>query len=193
MIDKKAMGKKSRAAGKAFELRVRAELEKTGWIVDRWTNQVEWGILVGDMNEFIPKKWKELTLKDGTHYPGPVARLVPAKPKFLFNPRTRTRQMIGMHSGFPDFIAFKIAETPLVDLIPRVKNYGLPSDYGEIKEIKQEGFNYKIIAIECKINGKLDKEEKEKCRWLLDNKIFGLILIASKGEKRRQIVYTEFK
>ena len=33
-------GKKSRAAGERFELKVRNELEKQGWIVDKWTNNV---------------------------------------------------------------------------------------------------------------------------------------------------------
>ena len=34
-------GRKSREVGKRFELKVREDLEKTGWIVARWTNNVE--------------------------------------------------------------------------------------------------------------------------------------------------------
>jgi hypothetical protein len=34
-------GKKSRAAGSRFETKVREDLEKNGWIVSRWTNNVE--------------------------------------------------------------------------------------------------------------------------------------------------------
>lgn len=34
--DKIKMGKQSRAAGKAFELKVKADLEKNGWIVVRF-------------------------------------------------------------------------------------------------------------------------------------------------------------
>ena len=34
-------GKKSRAAGGRFELKVREDLEKKGWIIARWTNNVE--------------------------------------------------------------------------------------------------------------------------------------------------------
>jgi hypothetical protein len=41
MTDKKAMGKKSRKQGKDFEKKVRADMEQQGWIVDRWTNNVE--------------------------------------------------------------------------------------------------------------------------------------------------------
>ena len=34
-------GKKSRASGARFELKVREDLEKKGWVVARWTNNVE--------------------------------------------------------------------------------------------------------------------------------------------------------
>ena len=48
-----------------------------------------------------------------------------------------------------------------------------------------------VQGVECKVNGKLDKEEKEKCDWLLENNIFSKILIASKNGK--EVVYTEWK
>ncbi len=41
MKDKVAMGKKSRKDGMAFELKVRKDLESKGWIVDKWTNNVD--------------------------------------------------------------------------------------------------------------------------------------------------------
>jgi len=34
-------GRKNRAAGIRFEAKVRSRLEKEGWIVARWTNNVE--------------------------------------------------------------------------------------------------------------------------------------------------------
>lgn len=34
-------GKLSRAAGARFELNVRKDLEEKGWIIDKWTNNVE--------------------------------------------------------------------------------------------------------------------------------------------------------
>lgn len=43
MTDYKKQGKKNRAAGKRFELKVREELEKKGWIVFRNSNDVELG------------------------------------------------------------------------------------------------------------------------------------------------------
>ena len=46
-------GKKNRAAGSRFELKVRKDLEEQGWILDKWTNNV-------DLNEkkIVPAKRK---------------------------------------------------------------------------------------------------------------------------------------
>jgi hypothetical protein len=35
-------GKKNRAAGQRFEAKVRAGLEEMGWVVDKWTNTVDY-------------------------------------------------------------------------------------------------------------------------------------------------------
>lgn len=78
-------------------------------------------------------------------------------------------------TGFPDFIAFR-------ELV--MKSYN-PYWYELIK--------YDIIGIECRSSGYLTKEEKAKCKWLLDNRIFNRILIASKGKKRGEIEHKEFK
>ena len=40
MTDKKTQGKKNRAAGARFELKVRKDLEEKGWVVSKWMNQV---------------------------------------------------------------------------------------------------------------------------------------------------------
>ena len=71
---------------------------------------------------------------------------------------------LSIGNGFPDFICFR--------------NSGKK--------------DYEIIGVEVKANGWLDKEEKEKCKWLLDNKIFSKILIAKKGNKRGEIEYINF-
>ena len=34
-------GKRSKGAGARFELKVRADLEERGWIVDKWSNNVD--------------------------------------------------------------------------------------------------------------------------------------------------------
>lgn len=39
--ERQKRGKKSRAQGKAFENKVRADLEKRGYIVCKWTNTVD--------------------------------------------------------------------------------------------------------------------------------------------------------
>ena len=129
---KSRQGKLSRAAGARFELKVRGNLESDGWIVDKWTNNVN--------------------LKEG--------ELVKVKNLFLGPGRP---MMLG--AGFPDFIVFR-----------------------------QKGKNYEIVGIEVKTGGSLDKEEKEKCRWYLDNKVFSKILIAKPEREGRRIniLYIDF-
>ncbi len=164
-MNKKELGKKSRQAGMRFEKKVREELEKRGWIVDKWTNNVEF--LLEDLAE------KGII-------GGEVGKLIPAKPKFIFNPKTRTRQMIGNSSGFPDFIAFR-----------NIQKFGYFTDFRKEGPPEKGRIVYKVVGVESKMNGKLDKEEKEKCKWLLNNNIFSKILIASKGEKRGEIKFIQ--
>jgi len=150
MIDKRKMGKRSRAQGKAFELRVRKDLEEKGWICDRWSNNV---------SDF-PESNINLSPEERED-----RKLVAAKSKF----RGVGIPMM-LSSGFPDFIAYK--------------------DKGLIYETL-----FEIVGVEAKINGTLDKLEKEKCSWLISNKIFSKILIASKTKVKNKIVieYKEFK
>lgn len=131
-ISNSIRGKKSRASGARFELKVRNSLENDGWIVDKWMNNVD-----------LEKR-----------------KLIKAKRKF--NPFLK---ILGIGTGFPDFIAFKLVR----------------------------GNNYEVIGVEVKANGWLDKSEKEKCRFLLDKKIFSKILIASRGKKRGAIEYINFR
>ena len=125
-------GKKSRAAGARFELKVRGNLESQGWIVDRWMNNID--------------------LEN--------QKLIPAKRKY--NPYLKA---LSIGTGFPDFLCFK----------------------------KKGKKSFEIIGVEVKGNGWLDKTEKEKCRFLLDKKIFNKILIAHKGKKRGEVSYFDFE
>ena len=69
-------------------------------------------------------------------------------------------------TGFPDFVAFQLV--------------------GER--------TYNVIGVESKLNGTLSKEEKEKCAFLLQNKIFNEIWVSEKSEKRGvPIIYKNFK
>jgi len=43
------------------------------------------------------------------------------------------------------------------------------------------------MGVECKVNGKLSKEEKEKCRFLLKKGIFSRILVAKKIKEGRKV------
>lgn len=66
---KRKIGKKGRAAGKRFELKVRAHLEKEGYIVTKWANQVD---LVN--NKLIPAKSKynpflKRVMNEGSGFP----------------------------------------------------------------------------------------------------------------------------
>jgi len=114
-------------------------------------------------------------------------KLVPAKNKWA----GPNRPMM-MGAGFPDFIAFKkvqnyvVIESENIDLYPS-KPTRLFNDYSKIA--------YEIIGVESKMTGVLDKEEIEKCKWLLENQIFSKILIASKHKIKNKIVveYTDFK
>ena len=80
-----------------------------------------------------------------------------------FNPYTKS--LIMNSGGFPDFVAIKFI---------------------------REGI-YDIIGVEVKMNGSLSREEKEKCRWLLEKNIFSQILIAKKSDKRGEVEYVDFK
>jgi len=148
---KVAMGKKNKAAGSRFELKVRKELEFKGWVVSKWMNQVETG---NDKKGWLVKAlWK----------------LIPAKHKFCGIGRP-----MAIGTGFPDFIVF-------------IRN-GMCA--ASLFDSNWDGGN---IGVEAKSNGQLDKLEKEKCEWLLENNIFSKILIAKKGTKRGEVEYKEFK
>ena len=127
-------GKSARARGARFELKVRENLNQKGWIVDKWTNNVDL-----EQNKVILAKR-------------------------VYNPFKRAL-VIG--TGFPDFIA--------------------------IKHVHDDVFN--VLGVEVKTNGLLSKTEKEKCAWLLQNKIFAEIWIASEKKVGRKIViyYDDFK
>jgi len=150
-MNSKKQGKKNRASGQRFELKVRKDLESKGWIVSKWMNNVS-EVFEQDIGEY-------------------VRELIPAKHKF--------RGMgipMAIGTGFPDFICFCQA-TFCKD---KCKFQG------------QAKYVYSIIGVEVKSNGYLDKEEKFKCKWLLDNNIFSEILIAKKGKKRGEIIYENF-
>ncbi len=131
--DYSSQGKRNRAAGGEFERRVRKDMEAKGWVLDKWTNNID--------------------LEQG--------KIIPAKRKY--NPFLRA---LSIGTGFPDFIGIKM----------------------------EKGKKKEIIGIEVKKNGYLSKEEKEKCRFYLNMKLFSKILIAKaiKEERKLNIEYIDF-
>ena len=87
-VSKSSQGKKNRASGARFELKVRADLEKMGWIVSKWMNTVDFE-------------------KEGN-----LGKLVSAKRKY--NP---FRRALGIGVGFPDFVCFRKAENGNYEVI----------------------------------------------------------------------------
>ena len=67
-------------------------------------------------------------------------------------------KILSIGTGFPDFVAFK-----------------------------QRGNLHEVIGVEVKANRWLDKKEKEKCKFLLDKKIFSKILKSRKSKERGKI------
>lgn len=69
---------------------------------------------------------------------------------------------------------------------------GFP-DFISIANVRDE--LYSVIGVECKINGILSKEEKEKCIWYLEKKVFSQIWIAKEKKvgKKIEIEYVNFK
>jgi hypothetical protein len=74
------------------------------------------------------------------------------------------RKVMTIGTGFPDFVAFQLIGDR----------------------------TYNIIGVESKLNGLLSREEKEKCAFLLNNKVFNEIWISTKGEKGR-VEYLNFR
>ena len=70
-------------------------------------------------------------------------------------------------TGFPDFIAFQLLDNR----------------------------RYNVIGVEVKMNGLLSKTEKEKCAFLLKEKVFNEVWIAKKKKEGRKVLveYVDFK
>ncbi len=167
MIDKKKIGKASRAAGARFELKVRKDLEERNFIVSKWMNNVEFGHKLieqrSDGTKFIDKENGKIIIE---------GKLIPAKHKF----RGLGRPM-AIGTGFPDFVVWHEGLNEEVEKRLRMERHHCVG----------------VMGVEVKSNGRLTKEEKERCAWLVENKKFIRIVIASKGTKRGQILYREFQ
>ena len=149
-------GKKNRADGVKFELKVRKDLEAKGWIVDKWSNNV-----------VISEEYCGLCI---------------AKRKY--NPH---KKVMAIGVGFPDFICFRFIKEEKEVLSSTGTFYPTIKEIESVSRIK---LLYEAIGVEAKSNKYLDKEEKAKVKWLLENKIFSKILVAYKG-KSGEILYKD--
>ena len=169
---KVATGKKNRASGAQFELQVRKDLEEKGWIVDKFSLNIEF---TEPTEEAIVKaRQKDYTIDNMMKYkyiePSKTGKLIQAKNKWAGPGRPMM-----MSAGFPDFLAFRNIDSGIVYM----------NKYTKMQE---------VIGVEVKTNGYLKPEEKEKCKWLLENNIFSKILIAEKTKVKNKvvIVYHDF-
>lgn len=109
-----------------------------------------------------------------------IGKIIPAKPHMVFNPVIKRMVPQQTNSGFPDFVAFKIGSL-------KTKHSTHPDCFRIFDDLAKYTF-YEVIGVEVKSNGILNKLEKEKCRWYLDNKIFSKIWVAEKTKIKNRIV-----
>lgn len=143
--DNSERGKKARASGARFELKVRADLEGLGWFVSKWMNTVEYE-------------------KDGN-----IGKLVPAKRKY--NPFLKA---LGIGTGFPDFVAFRKTEPggyEVVGVEVKANGYLDQKEKGMCQWLLiHRIFSRILIARKSKERGKIDYEDFEKKYKLKSNK-----------------------
>ena len=139
-----ARGSKSKAAGGQFELRVRKDLEEKGWIVDKWSNNLDL-----EENKIVPCKRKTIPLKYG------MAGI-------KGNPFIRMISTVG--TGFPDFIAFQKMENGLFKIIGvEVKMNGTLS---RIEKEKCEWYLKNGIFSEILIAGKVKEKNRVRVEYV---------------------------
>ncbi len=135
-ISNSLRGKRSRAAGRRFEAKVRAELEKMGWIVDKWSNTVDYD-------------------KEGN-----LGKVIPAKRKY--NP---FKKVMVIGTGFPDFICFKHKEKGFDVIGVEVKSNGYLSQIEKgmcIWFLTNKIFSRILIAKRGKKRGEVEYIDFEK-------------------------------
>jgi len=81
-----------------------------------------------------------------------------------------------MQTGFPDFIAYQMYDEE--------ENFLDTGAIPKTKPIKM----YKVIFVECKTNGYLSKEEKEKAQWYIKNNYCEEFWIAYKTKEKNRVL-----
>ncbi len=126
------------------------------------------------------KGWIVSRWQNNLDYPKENINLPPDKRKdYKLIPAKQGRFRL-TSTGFPDYLAYRLL---------------VLKEWNVMNGIATNGYVYEIIGVECKSNGYLDKQEKEKCKWLLKNNIFSRILVAYKRKDGKKVVveYKEIK
>ncbi len=121
--------------------------------------------------DLIEKGWNVSKYQNNLKYPKEnINKLMEEKKDYKSVPAMPSRFRLSS-TGFPDFICYK----PYLDI------NGL--------------YAYRIMFVECKINGYLSKEEKSKAKWYLKNSYCTKFFVASKEKIKNKIHirYVEFK
>lgn len=161
-IDKKKQGKRNRAKGASFERKTRADLELQGYFASKFQSNVDL-----EENKLVPAKASRFRLSS---------------------------------TGFPDFMVW--SNLPIIyeidtEMTPRevekfkkelIKINKHPPNQVILEPNVKVAPTRTIIGVECKVQGYLSKEEKEKCQWLLNNRVFDKILIAYEVKEGRKKV-----
>jgi len=195
---KVAQGKRNRAAGAAFEKKVREDLISKGWNCSKFGNNVQADCKICNNKMSMKTDKHKYFCKecdDYTEYK--LTKQIPASPG-------RFRMM---QTGFPDFICYK-KEKYLEIESPCCKSdmtmiwdekekkyywscFKCKKRTESISRIKGE---YTVQFVEAKTNGYLSAIEREKARWYLENNICSKFLIAKKIKNGRkvEVEYKEF-
>lgn len=112
-------GKKSRAKGQRFELKVRQDLENMGWIVSKWTNTVDY-----EKNKIVPAKRKynpfSKVLTIGTGFPDFICfKKVGTTSGFFTTPATQVQEKLESSGGYYDVIGLEVKGNGYLDQIEK--------------------------------------------------------------------------
>lgn len=172
MIDKCKQGKRNRRNGAIWERKVRDDLEKEGWFVSKFENNVDL-----DKDKMVPAKSSRFRLQS-TGFPDFICWrhdrfIIELKEENIGGLDKKTLDRMRLQIENANKLRKDMIIPPAINVVP----------------------DNEIIGIECKVGKYISKEEKEKCRWLLKNRIFSRILIAykTKEKNRVKINYLDFE
>ena len=134
MVDWEKQNKRNRRRGGDWEREVRAELKSRGWIIDKFSSNVE---LMVQGDEVIGGEF------------------IPAKPHFM----GKMGMMLG--AGFPDFLCFKVSPQGQPNEIMLVE-CKLNGSLSKVEKEKMAWLESK--GFDCWVAGKDENDSVEFCR-----------------------------